>query len=112
MENQENYKYIEIGKRIKDIREKEGITQADLGQQLGYKSPTFLSLIEDGKRKVRIDDLEKIAKIFHRDLNYFISGEAVTGTTIKMALRSDKNLSQGDIKTIESVIEALMRGKE
>ncbi len=112
MENNENQKYVEIGKRIKEARDQEGLTQSELGSRLGYKSPTFMSLIEDGKRKVRIDDLEKIAEMLHRDLNYFLQGEMTSAPTVKMALRSDKSLNQDDIKTIESVIEALMRGKD
>jgi transcriptional regulator with XRE-family HTH domain len=111
MEN-ENRKYVEIGVRIKKAREGEELTQADLANQLGYSSPTFISLIEDGKRKVRIDDLEKIGKILHRDVDYFIRGEVGQATSVQMALRADKNLDQSDIKTIESVIEALKQAKE
>jgi transcriptional regulator with XRE-family HTH domain len=112
MENIGNRKYIEIGKRIKEAREKEELTQAELASQLGYSSPTFISLIEDGKRKVRIDDLEKIGKILHRDVDFFIRGEVGQATSVQMALRADKHLDQNDIKTIESVIEALKRGKD
>lgn len=112
MENDGNRKYIEIGGRIRDARDKEGLTQAELASQLGYSSPTFISLIEDGKRKVRIDDLEKIGKILHRDVDFFIRGEVGQATSVNMALRADKNLDQNDIKTIETVIEALKRGKD
>jgi transcriptional regulator with XRE-family HTH domain len=74
-------------------------------------SPTFISLIEDGKRKVRIDDLEKIARVLHRDVDFFITGKSQPTQTVQRALRADKGLNQEDIKTIENVMEALKRSK-
>lgn len=107
MENIENQKYIEIGMRIKDARDNEGMTQSELAKRLGYSSPTFISLIEDGKRKVRIDDLEKIGQILHRDVNYFIQGSTVQKPSVQMALRAEKGLTQDDVEKVETLIETL-----
>lgn len=107
MENNDNRKYAQIGKRIKEAREKEGLKQAELAKLLKYGSPTFVSLIEDGKRKVRIDDLEKIAEILHRDVNYFINGGLVSKPDVQMALRAEKDLDQDDINKVETLIETL-----
>lgn len=107
MENNDNQRYIAIGSRIKEAREKEGIKQADLAKKLGYSSPTFISLIEDGKRKVRIDDLEKIAKLLHRDVHYFINGTYQNKPSVQMALRAEKGLDQEDIDKVETLIETL-----
>lgn len=108
MENADYDKYKQIGSRIKDAREKEGITQADLAKALGYSSPTFISLIEAGERKVRIDDLEKIAKMLHREVQFLISGTStIKQPSIKMALRADKDLDAEDVKKVESLVDAL-----
>ncbi len=107
MESSENSKYVEIGRRIKDARENEGLKQVELAKQLEYSSPTFISLIEDGKRKVRIDDLEKIAKILHRDVNFFITGKDNNPQTVQMALRADDDLDHSDIAKVETLIETL-----
>lgn len=108
MENADYDKYKQIGSRIKDAREKEGITQADLAKALGYSSPTFISLIEAGERKVRIDDLEKIAKILHREVQLLISGTStIKQPSIKMALRADKDLDAEDVKKVESLVDTL-----
>lgn len=112
MEINENQKYVEIGGRIKDAREKEGLKQIELAQKLHYSSPTFISLIEDGKRKVRIDDLEKIAKILHRDVNYFIKGETANVPNVQMALRAEDGLDQKDVEQVESLIESLKQIKK
>ena len=113
MENNESQRYIEIGSRIKKAREAEGLTQTELAKKLGYKSPTAISLIEAGERRVQISDLEEVAKLLHRDVEYFIKGNAVTNSqpSVQIALRADKNLDQEDIKRVESFIDALKLSK-
>lgn len=115
MENNEAEKYFQIGGRIKAAREAEGMTQSELAQELGYKSPTAISLIEAGERRVQISDLEAIAKLLHRDVSYFIKGEdAATQNqpSVQIALRADKQLDQDDIKRVESFIDALKLSKK
>jgi transcriptional regulator with XRE-family HTH domain len=108
MENDERKKYVEIGGRIKAARDKEGMTQGDLAKALGYSSPTFVSLIEAGERKVRVDDLEKIAEVLHRDVQYFINGQTnVSPSSLKMALRADDDLDEDDVRKVESLVDAL-----
>jgi len=113
MENNESKKYVEIGSRIKKAREAEGLTQTELAQKLDYKSPTAISLIEAGERRVQISDLEEIARLLHRDVNYFIRGDLVTDTqpSVQIALRADKHLDQDDVKRVESFIDALKLSK-
>ena len=50
----------QIGYKIKTKRRKIGITQADLSKKLSI-SPSYLNLIESGKRKVNVDLLLKLA---------------------------------------------------
>ena len=84
------------------------MTQGDLAKALGYSSPTFVSLIEAGERKVRVDDLEKIAGVLHRDVQYFINGQtSVSAPSFKMALRADKDLDEDDVRKVESLVDAL-----
>ena len=49
----------QIANKIKTIRKKLEITQADLSNRLSI-SPTYLNLIERGKRKVNMDLLLRI----------------------------------------------------
>ena len=44
----------QIGHKIKVKRKKLGITQADLSKRLSI-SPTYLNLMESGKRKIDLD---------------------------------------------------------
>ena len=52
---------LQIGHKIKTKRRKIGISQADLSKKLSI-SPSYLNLIESGKRKVNVDLLLKISK--------------------------------------------------
>ena len=50
----------QIGHKIKTKRRKSGITQADLSKKLSI-SPSYLNLMESGKRKINLDLLLKVA---------------------------------------------------
>ena len=58
----------QIGHRIKTKRRKIGITQAELSKKLSI-SPSYLNLMESGKRKINLDLLLKISN----ELNLEIS---------------------------------------
>ena len=51
---------LQIGHKIKTKRRKLGVTQASLSKKLSI-SPSYLNLIESGKRKVNVDLLLKLA---------------------------------------------------
>ena len=59
---------LQIGHKIKTKRRKAGVTQAALSKKLSI-SPSYLNLIESGKRKVSVDLLLKLAN----ELNIEIS---------------------------------------
>ncbi len=65
-----------IGKQIKEAREQNKMTQSQLGRILGYTSVAVTNY-EKGKRKISIDDLEKIAKVLGKPLTFFL-GEDIT----------------------------------
>ena len=59
---------LQIGHKIKTKRRKLGIAQADLSKKISI-SPSYLNLIESGKRKISVDLLLKVAN----ELNIEIS---------------------------------------
>ena len=60
---------IQIGHKIKTKRRKMGITQADLSRKISI-SPSYLNLIESGKRKVNVDLLLKLANELNVNVNF------------------------------------------
>ena len=59
---------LQIGHKIKTKRRKLGVSQVDLSKKL-FISPSYLNLIESGKRKINVDLLLKLAN----ELNIEIS---------------------------------------
>jgi transcriptional regulator with XRE-family HTH domain len=100
-----------IGRRIKAAREKADLTQSELAALLGYTSPTAVSLIEDDKRSVKVETLEKIASVLHQDVNYLATGK-MPNVNVKTALRADDNFAPEDVAKIESYIDYLMSQKK
>ena len=58
----------QIGYKIKNKRKKLGITQADLSKKLSI-SPTYLNLMENGKRKIDLDLLLKMTNELNVDVS-------------------------------------------
>jgi len=63
-------KYKEIGYRITIAREEAGLNQKELAEILGI-SQASLSNYENGKRRVYLPQLENIAKVLNKPLEYF-----------------------------------------
>jgi len=59
-----------IGEKIKKIRRLKNITQQELGDFLGC-TEAQISHIENGNRKVSIDNIHKIANFFNMPYDYF-----------------------------------------
>ena len=94
----------EIGKRLREAREKTGLSQAKLAKELGYESATAVSLIEAGERRFKMEDLQKAADVLHRPIGYFL-GQENPPMDIKVALRADKELTDEDKKAVLYFIE-------
>ena len=54
--------------KIKEFRDKRGLTQVELGQLLGM-SQTAISLYESGDRKPDVETAKNIAKVLHTTLD-------------------------------------------
>ena len=59
---------IQIGNKIRNKRRKLGITQAHFSKKLSI-SPSYLNLMESGKRKISMDLLIKIANELNVNLS-------------------------------------------
>lgn len=54
--------------RIRELREKAGITQAELAFRLEVKSPSTISMWESGERKPSSVILPQLARALHCDM--------------------------------------------
>lgn len=62
----------ETGDRIKKIREKLGLTQAQVAEKAGIKSVNYFAVIERGEVTTSPVNLRKIAKALNIDISEII----------------------------------------
>jgi len=62
---------IQIGKRVREYRKSQNIRQDKLAEYLGLPKQSVTKL-EQGKRRLNIDELEKIALFFDKPMEFFI----------------------------------------
>lgn len=65
----------DIGKRIKELRKRLGLNQADFAGQLGLDSPVTISRYETGEREIPNTILVKISKLVNVSLDWLLTGE-------------------------------------
>lgn len=102
---------IKIGQRLREAREKAGLSQAQLAKELGYESATAVSLIEAGERRFKAEDFRKAAEVLHQTIGYFL-GQETSPMDIKVALRADKDLTDDDKKAVLYFIELAKKRHE
>lgn len=61
-----------VGRRLKEVREKLGLTLGEVSERMKFKNYQTLSAIEDGTRQIKALELAELAKIYFRDISYFL----------------------------------------
>lgn len=86
--------YSELGRRLKQARERTGLTQAQVARLLGMPRE-MVSYYETGARKVEVETLVRLADVYGVDPRYFLAKgpeELESGTeassSVAMAFRA------------------------
>jgi len=66
----------EVGERLREARDRVKLKQADAAESVGL-SRTTLVAIEQGQRRVRIDELRKFASLYKMSINELMRQEAI-----------------------------------
>lgn len=61
---------IHIGRRLRELRERERLNQATMAEVLQLKAPQSVSQIENGQRRVTTDELLRVMKRFEVSLDW------------------------------------------
>ncbi len=64
-----------MGIMLKKVRKKLGFTLEDVSKKMEFENYQTLSSIEEGTRAIKANELAKIAKIYARDISYFLYQE-------------------------------------
>ena len=78
---------MSVGDRIKARRAELGWTQELLAQKAGI-SKSFLSELENGKRRVSADNLLEIARTLSVSLDYLMTGTTTEATQVEVPIPS------------------------
>lgn len=99
----------EVGERLRQAREYVGLSQDDVATVLGLPRPSVTNM-ELGTRKVEALELNKLAKLYRRTLEYLLTGiePAPEGTTqLTFLARSLKGLTGKDLEEVARFAEFL-----
>lgn len=95
-----------IARRIRAVREEAGLSQGQLGQKIGY-SAMGISHLESGNRKIKIEDLQKIADVLSRDLSYLIEPIMKPSFPSTIYRRGDDEISDEEKKAEHEAMKKL-----
>lgn len=65
---------IALGKKIREVRQRQGVSQSQLAERLKYLNQPQISKIEKGDRKATAQDLIEIAKALEVSVEDIVSG--------------------------------------
>lgn len=66
--------YADFVERLRKAREEAGLTQAEVAKKL-KRPQSHISNVESGQQRVDVVELQFFARIYNKDINYFISGK-------------------------------------
>ena len=100
---------MNVGKRIRELRKAEGITQKELGKRAGIAEPT-IRRYENGQLSPKYETVEKLAEALHKSMEDVMTdsvvsagtGERTIGNRIRMA-RIAAALTQEELASLVGV---------
>ncbi len=107
-EQVENALSSEIGGRLRIAREAAGISQQVLGEALGY-APTMISAFENGRRRMKVDDLARACIVLGKEPDFFLRTESMRSAPVGLAMRAEvAALPQEDLRNaLDNFLDAV-----
>lgn len=99
-----------LGKRIRTLRKRKGLTQEGLAEQIGTSSK-YIGEIERGKVNFSLDIAEKIASGLGVDLpELFDCGHEMDGAILRSKVEAlVKDADEKSLKTVYRVLKAVLK---
>lgn len=102
---------IEIGKRIRNFRIANNLTQAQLAESLDI-STNFVSEVETGKKNISLDILCRLCQYYNLSADHILLGKDNSSSSQCTLSEFLFSLSADDIPTIIEYLEASMKLKK
>lgn len=108
---------MEIGKRIKMLRNSIGLTQDELGEKLGVKKAAIQKYESGGIINLKIETINKLAEVFEVTPAYIMGwdkfDEEVNNDDLKRQIRLAELLSHKfDVEIVETIFKAFDLNEE
>ena len=91
---------MDIGQKVKGLREKAGLSQAQIAQFLGVDQ-SMISKCEKGERQFQVDHLERLGSLFGLSLGDLMS-ERGAAVPLQIAFRAD-GMQVEDLQAIADI---------
>jgi transcriptional regulator with XRE-family HTH domain len=106
-----DHNYERLGARLRDAREYLGLSQEFVAEHLGVPRAS-VSALEAGKRKVSSLELQALARLYKRPLEYFLptdyaSADETADESIQALFRATKDLTEEDRQQVLRFAEFL-----
>jgi Zn-dependent peptidase ImmA (M78 family)/transcriptional regulator with XRE-family HTH domain len=100
----------ELGARLRQARESTGLTQDEVGGELGI-SRSAVTLIESGTRAVSSLELDRLAFLYGRDIRGFFAAEFGAENTLAGLFRRNRDIAD-DPKSMNALRHCMAVGRE
>jgi transcriptional regulator with XRE-family HTH domain len=94
---------MEVGDRLRLLRQKLGLTQSQMAQKLGVTLNTY-QRYELGNRNLTVEKLQQLRKLFGVNLNWLLTGEGGMFESY-----NDKEKVKQHLRALKSIVEELER---
>ena len=92
-----------FGARLKEAREQQGLSQAELGERAGMQ-PSAIAHFEANRRKPSFENVRRLATSLGVSSDYLLGAQAT------VAFRNEEKLTAGDRDYIQGLIDRLAGG--
>lgn len=99
----------EIGRRIRDFRLQNHLTQAQLAEVLDV-STNFISEVETGKKNISLDTLCRLCQRYHLSADYLLLGKEASADSL--LIERLNALPTQDILTVIEYLETYLKMKK
>jgi transcriptional regulator with XRE-family HTH domain len=89
MEKKQSFNIL-VGKKVRLLRQRDGMSQVDLAKLLGYTSTGTISQVERGLRGMDVDKIIQTAKIFGISPEFLLSDKEYDEQSLKMIVNFQK----------------------
>ena len=106
--------YKQVGRRLKELRQQEGLTQSQLAEVVGC-SDGFVSQVERGICNPSLEFLVQLSGLYHLPIDHLLLGSSFVLPEIQIDAGISKRLERANpatLRAISDVADILLRQQE